>query len=416
LASGVTAIAPIAAFDASGFRCRHAAELSRERFDPRSAMPKTYRKHAKVMSRDIELAIGAAAAAVADARLVTRGSDPELPPTIPPERVGCHIGAGLIAAEIDELTGAFVRSRTPEGTFDVAAWGREGMQHLTPLWMLKYLPNMLACHVTIIHDCEGPSNTITCSEASSGLSIGESMRVIERGDADACLSGGAESKVNPMALLRQQFAGRLAESDAASDPAAIVRPFCEDATGTVVGEGGGILVLEAIEHAMARGAVAIAELAGFGAAHAGSRDATGLDLDPSGDGVAAAVEAALADAGIPAHAVSAIAPFGSGIASLDAVERAGLRQVFGERLPTIPLILPVPAVGNCAAGAGAISTALAARSLALQRLPARIHRGVPEGVAAHADPGGAAELEAIVSVCIGLGGQVAAIALRRAPR
>ena len=416
LCSGRSAIAPIAGFDATAFRCRHAAELPRDRFDPRGAMPKTYRKHAKVMSRDIELAIGAAAAAVADAGLSTRGSDPDAPPTIPAERIGCHIGAGLIAADIDELTAALAASRDADGAFDLGIWGQSGMGHLTPLWMLKYLPNMLACHVTIIHGCEGPSNTITCAEASSGLSLGESMRVIERGDADACLSGGAESKVNPMGLLRQQFAGRLAASDASSDPAGLVRPFSGDAAGTVAGEGGGLLVLEAMEPAAARNAPAKAELAGFGAAHAASRDASGLDLDPAGEAVATAVEAALADAGLPASKVSAVAPLGSGIAAIDAMEREGLRRIFGDRLATLPLILPIPALGNCAAGTGALAAAVAAKCLAEQRLPARINHGRPEGVAAHADPGGGADLDAVVSVVTGLGGQVAAIVMRRMPR
>ena len=86
--------------------------------------------------------------------------------------MGCHIGAGLIAADIDELTAALAASTASDGSFDIGRWGEAGMQNLTPLWMLKYLPNMLACHVTIIHDCQGPSNTITCAEASGGLSIG----------------------------------------------------------------------------------------------------------------------------------------------------------------------------------------------------------------------------------------------------
>ncbi len=127
------------------------------------------------------------------------------------------------------------------------------MNNLTPLWLLKYLPNMLACHVTIIHDCQGPSNTITCCEASSALSIGESIRVIQREAADACLSGGAESKVNPMSMLRQSFAGRLAPTNGDQDPTTVIRPFDPGATGTVNGEGGGLIVVEAAEIAEQRG-------------------------------------------------------------------------------------------------------------------------------------------------------------------
>ena len=93
------------------------------------------------------------------------------------------------------------------------------MEHLTPLWLLKYLPNMLACHVTIIHDAQGPSNTITCAEASGALSLGESLRVIQRGAAEACFCGGAESKLNPMAYIRQEFTGRLVDTSGLGDGA-----------------------------------------------------------------------------------------------------------------------------------------------------------------------------------------------------
>lgn len=413
LEEGRTGIAPITAFDASGFRSRFAGFVPVERFDPRSVVPKSYRKAAKVMSRDIELAVGAAAAAIADAGLVTRGTDPEGTPTIPSDRMGCHIGAGLIAAEVDELTGALAASTNPDGSLSLARWGESGMQNLTPLWMLKYLPNMLACHVTIIHDCQGPSNTITCAEASGGLSIGESMRVIERGDADACLSGGAESKLNPMGLLRQQFAGRICEAGEGADPARIVRPYSSDADGTVVGEGGGILVLEAAETALARGRRPLAALAGFGAAQAAASDGAGIRLDPSGEEVSAAIERALANAGLRADEVDAIAPFGSGIRAVDAVERSGLARVFGDRLGRIPLITVVPNVGDCAAGSGAISIALAATSLARQRLPGRLNAGMVNGLDAGAAPGRDAALRAIVATSVGLGGQVAAVVLRR---
>ena len=414
LCEGRTGIAPITAFDASGFRSCLAASVPAEKFDARSVVPKSYRKAAKVMSRDIELAVGAAAAAIADAGLVTRGTDPDATPTIPPARVGCHIGAGLIAADVDELTAALAASTAVDGSLDIGRWGEAGMQNLTPLWMLKYLPNMLACHVTIIHDCQGPSNTITCAEASGVLSIGESMRVIERGDADCCLSGGAESKVNPMGLLRQEFSGRIAAATVESDPAAVVRPFAEDAAGVVVGEGGAILVLEAERTARARGAKVHAELAGFGAAHAAARDGAGLDLDPAGEEIAFAIEAALKDAGTTSSEVDAVAPFGSGVPGIDAVERAALTRVFGSRVASIPLITLIPNVGSCAAGAGAIPVAVAAHCLATQRLPARLNAGRVVGLDAGPAPARAASLRQVLSVSVGLGGQVAAVLLRRA--
>ncbi|MCA9284109.1 MAG: hypothetical protein KDA22_02750 [Phycisphaerales bacterium] len=413
LDSGRTALGRIRRFDPSGFRCRIGGELPAEAFDVRSVVPKSYRKATKVMARDIELAVGAAAAAVADAGLATRGTDADAAPTIDPSRMGCHIGAGLIAAETDELTSALATSRGADGSFDIGDWGVNGMTKLTPLWMLKYLPNMLSCHVTIIHDCQGPSNTITCAEASSGLSLGESMRVIERGDADACLSGGAESKLHLMGMLRQHFAERLVtEGDDAAQVAA-VRPFDPETGGSALGEGGGILVLEAAESAQARGRTPIAELAGFAASQNECPDTVGLVPPPHGASIAACIDHALADAGVSAADVDAIVPFGSGIAATDVAEAAAIRSVFGARAAAIPIMTVVPFVGNCCAGSGALAAIVAAKAIHAQRLPARLNSVSTPGLDAVARPATDAVLRHVLVVSTSFGGQNAALVLRR---
>jgi 3-oxoacyl-[acyl-carrier-protein] synthase II len=411
---GTSGITRIAEFDASGFRSRHAGRIASELFNVRDAVPKSYRKATKVMARDIELAVGAAAAAVADAGLVTRAAEGDEPPTIAPERMGCHIGAGLIAADVDELTAALSRSVDAEGGFNYGEWGRQGMGNLTPLWLLKYLPNMLACHVTIIHDCQGPSNTITCAESSATLSIGESMRVIQRGAADVCLTGGCDSKLNPMALLRQQFADRLVETgddDAAAQSA--VRPYAADAAGTLVGEGGGILVLEAIDSMQARGGKAYAEVAGFGAAQSGCPDTVGMQFDDDDPGIESAIRQAIRSAGLEPADISAVVPSGSGIPALDAADRRAMNAVFGDRLSTIPLMLPVPQFGVCGAGVGAVSMALAAKAVAEQTLPARLNADAIDGLDAAAAPSRAADLKAVLVFTTSLGGQTAAVVLTR---
>src|SRR5262249_40552218 len=144
-------------------------------------------------------------------------------------------------------------------------WGTDGMNNLTPLWLLKFLPNMLACHVTIVHDAQGPSNTITCGEASSHLAIGEAYKTIARGTADVCICGGAESKDHPMAPLRQSLGKRLSTSN--ERPEAACRPFGADRDGTVISEGGGLVILEELEHARRRGVRIYAEVVGFGASN-----------------------------------------------------------------------------------------------------------------------------------------------------
>ncbi len=413
MVDGRSAIGRIQRFDPDGFECTVAAELPPDAFSVRSIVPKSYRKATKVMCRDIELAVGGAAAAVDDAGLVTKASNGDGATTLPPSRLGCHIGAGLICADVDELTAALWTSRDESGDFDIRHWGRAGMQNLTPLWLLKYLPNMLACHVTIVHDCQGPSNTITCCEASSGLSIGESMRVIQRGAADACLSGGAESKVNPMAMLRQTFAGRLASARGGQDPAAVVRPFDPRAGGTVPGEGGGIVVVEAAETAAARGAEPYAEIVGFASTQSHCPDTVGLDLDPEGTGIADAMEIALGQAGITGDEVDAVVPLGSSIPGVDRAEASAIKRVLGSRAGVIPIITTVPNVGNCNAGAGTVAVAVAARAIRAQTLPARLNTESADGLDAAACTSRHASLEHVLVFQTSQGGQNVAIVLRR---
>ena len=411
LVNGRSAVRRIRSFDPGGFRCQVAAELPPEAFSVKGVVPKSYRKNTKVMCRDVELAVGAAVAAVEDAGLVTKGVDASATPTIRPERFGCHIGAGLICADIDELATALVTSEGPDGDIDLDHWGRQGMTNLTPLWLLKYLPNMLACHVTIVHDCQGPSNTITCCEASSALSLGESVRVIGRGAADACLTGGAEHKLNPMSYIRQEFAARLAPADGSVDPATVARPFDPAATGTVLGEGGGLLVVEAGETAAARGRAPYARVSGFATTQSFCGDTVGLAVAPDDDALSDAMSLALDQAGVAPDDVDAIVPFGSGIPVVDALEAAAIRRVLGDRAASVPIVTTVPNVGSCAAGNGAISLCAAARCLREQMLPARLNTIGAKGLDADRAPARAARLRHVLVTTSSQGGQNAAVVL-----
>src|SRR5438874_9151493 len=259
LLAGKVGVRRIARFDPAGFACQIAGEVPAYKIG--DFVPKSYRKATKVMARDIELAVIAADDAMKDAGLKSKAYSET--PEIDGNRFGCNIGAGLINAELDELTSAMHIAREAN-KLDLHKWGRDGMQQLTPLWLLKYLPNMLACHVTIIHQLKGPSNTITCADASSHLAIGEAFRTIQRGSADLAICGGAETKVLPMSVMRQVLLRRVTETHNDS-PEQAVRPFDADADGTAVGEGGGLFILEEYEHAKKRGAKIYAELIGFGA-------------------------------------------------------------------------------------------------------------------------------------------------------
>ena len=413
LLAGCSRLGRITRFDPSGFPCRLGGEAPA--FAMRDFVPKADRKSIKVMARDIQLAVAAAKGAVEDAGLSTLGcpreDHPE--PTYPPRRVGCHIGAGLIAAEPEELTRALVTALDEDGAFSLTRWGdaaggSDGMGNLPPLWLLKYLPNMLACHVTIIHDAQGPSNTITCAEASGLLSIGESVRVIERGDADACIAGGAENKITLMGLLRMDFAGRLAHTGDETDGSRVVLPYDPDAPGGLLGEAGGIVVLERERLARARGARVYARVEGFGAGHSPRSD----DPAQRSRGLRHAVERAIRAAGVTPDEIDAILPHASGIPAVDAEEAAALGAVFGDRLGSIPLVTITPNLGDAMAGFGAVAVAAAAECLHHRALPARLHAGTPANrMNAGAAPARDAALKRIL-VCMGsLGGQNAAVVL-----
>lgn len=421
LMSGESRLGPTRAFDASSFPSTLAGEVSD--FNVKDHVPKAYRKAVKVMARDIELAVGAAKAAVEDAGLITPGVDPDADPTYPSERTGCSIGAGLIATEINELTTAFVTAQAEPGRFDYDLWGglseggsegtvSGGMSNLTPLWLLKYLPNMLACHVTIIHQARGPSNTITCAEASGLLSIAESVRVIQRGDADLCYAGGAESKVEPMGVLRWHLIGRLADTTGLSDPVAqaktVVRPYDPTATGTVLGEGGGIVTLESAEHASVRGAKPLAEVLGTGA----GISPESADPAARSRGLAVAIRAALRDAKLTPDDIDLIVPHAAGIPASDAEEVAAFRELFGKRLGTMPIVTVTPATGDMTAGHAGVLACVAAKILATGDLPARIHHGSPaEGLLAGAASAGQTRARRALVCTNAVGGQNAAMIL-----
>ena len=405
LLAGEVGVRKLTRLDTAGFACQLGGEAPP--YKMADYVPKSYRKATKVMARDIELAVIAADEAFKDAKLKSRAyADPG---EIDGLRFGCNIGAGLISADIDELTAAMQVARDGN-TLDLHKWGSDGMTQLTPLWLLKYLPNMLACHVTIVHGLMGPSNTITCDAASSHLAIGEAFRTIQRGKADYAVCGGAESRLNPMGIMRQQLLGRL-NTQSNDDPQHAVKPFDAAAAGTVFGEGGGLLILEEYEHAKARGATIYAELAGFAA----SQDAYAVtEPDPTGHSYGKAIENALKDARLTPADVGLLVPNGTGIPSADAAELNGLKKAFGGHLSKIPVAATKAQTGNLAAGNG-VDAAAAVMSIRANKIPPSVNTSVVAGgVALNVSPAARdADVRVAVSSVASLGGQNAALVFKR---
>jgi 3-oxoacyl-[acyl-carrier-protein] synthase II len=278
LLAGKSGVRPIGGFDASGLPVRIAGEIPD--FDAKNYVEKKDRRGLKMMARTIQLAVAAAQLALVDGKVDKSKLDPE--------RFGVEFGSGLIATELPEMADASRASvNCQPGAIDLGRWGREGMEAIQPLWMLKYLPNFLACHVSILHDARGPNNTITESDVASLLALGEAFRILGRGAADFFLVGGAESKMNVLSLVRQCLFEPLSHRN--DEPARACRPFDRHRDGVVLGEGATVFALEELDHARRRGAEIYAELIGFGSA---------FDPTLNGNGLERSIAAALKEAGV----------------------------------------------------------------------------------------------------------------------
>jgi 3-oxoacyl-[acyl-carrier-protein] synthase II len=355
LMGGRSGVQSIQGFDASALPVRFAGEIPD--FDAKDYVEKKDRRGLKMMARTIQLAVAAAQLALDHGRVDKSKLDPE--------RFGVEFGAGLIATELPEMADASLASvNCQPGVTDIERWGREGMEAIQPLWMLKYLPNFLACHVSILHDARGPDNSITESDVASLLALGEAYRILGREGADFFLVGGAESKMNVLSLVRQCLFSKLSRRNDA--PARACRPFDRGRDGIVIGEGASVLVLEDLEHARRRGADILAEVVGFGSA---------FDAALSGEGLARAVRAALAEASVEPRDVDHINAHGLGTREADAAEARGLYAVFGDR---VPVFAAKSYMGNL--GAGGSVTELAASLLALQHgvVPATLNFEEPD--------------------------------------
>jgi 3-oxoacyl-[acyl-carrier-protein] synthase II len=343
LLQGRSGVQPIRTFDTSGLPVHFAGEIPD--FDAKKFVAKEDRKGLRVMARTIQLAVAGAQLALDDGAVDKSKLDPT--------RFGVEFGAGLIASELPDLLDASrVSANCQPGMVDIEKWGDLGIPKIQPTWMLKYLPNMLACHVSILHNAQGPNNSITESDVASILALGEAFRILERGGADFFLVGGAESKINPLSMTRQCLFEMLSRRNDA--PQKACRPFDRNRDGLVIGEGAAVFALEDLEHAQRRGARIYAEIVGFGSA---------FDRKQNGDGLARAISAALRDAGIEADQIDHINAHGLATRPSDVWESRALGKAFGDWLPRIPVVAIKSHVGNLGASGGSME--LAASVLAL---------------------------------------------------
>jgi 3-oxoacyl-[acyl-carrier-protein] synthase II len=362
ICQGKSGIAPIRAFDASGFACKFAGEVPE--FSVRDFVPKSYRKATKLMCKDIEVAVVAADEAFRMSGLVTKGID-ETKVAVEATRMAAVIGAGLISCEIPEIVPAIQASVT-DGKFDIHKWGKDGLPLITPLWLLKYLPNMLACHIGIIHDIQGPSNSLTCGEASAHIAIIEARDIIARGSADIALAGGGEVKVSPFTMLRQTILGR--STTKAGEPGDVCRPFDAEASGCVFGDGAGLVIIEDMEYARKRGATMVAEV--LGGAESNNINPAFEKLEPSGKGLRIAIEKALAEAKTRPEELDLVIPHGTGIPADDMAEASAIAAALGAAADKVPVLPTKSMISNTGAASGAMDAVIAACAIRDGIIPA----------------------------------------------
>jgi 3-oxoacyl-[acyl-carrier-protein] synthase II len=359
LRTGKSGIRSIQNFDASGLPVRVAGEIPD--FDPTKIVDKKkYGRSLRMMARTIQLGVVAAQLAVDNSQLDKDKVDST--------RFGCDFGTGLIATELEEMgPAAQVSANCQPHAIDLEKWGVQGIENIPPLWMLKYLPNMIACHASIIHNAQGPSNTITETDVASLLAMGEAFRIIRRDQADLFLTGGGESKINALSMTRQSLFQPL--SRRVENPERACRPFDRKREGSVLGEGAAVFTMEVLEHAQKRGARIYGEVLGFGAAFDRKRDGTGL---------ARAARAALAEAEVTPDQLDHVNAHGLGVGDPDAAEARGIASVIGPNNANIPVFAPKSYFGNM--GAAAHATELAASLLAFTHgeLPATLNHEEPD--------------------------------------
>jgi 3-oxoacyl-[acyl-carrier-protein] synthase II len=332
-------------------------------FDPRQYVRP--RKSIKVMSRDIQLAFAAADMACTDAGLPQRPVDPE--------RLGVVFGAGVIPCELDELART-CRTAAVDGHGDLRRWGPAAMAEMYPLWMLKYLPNMPACHIGIGQDARGPNNSITLGDVSSLSALAEGVRVLERDQADALIVGGVGAQLYPGQWTRGPMLGMSRRGD---DPAAACRPFDASRDGIVNGEGSAAFFFEPRPLAEKRGAVPLARVLGYAGVFEPLRRQRSGNVatnDRLGNAIRRAILAALHDADVSAADVGLVVAHGLGAIDDDRFEARAIRDTLGD----VPVTAPKSYFGHLGTAAGALETAVAVMAIQHGLIPPTLNYEHPD--------------------------------------
>ena len=386
LLSGKSGMAEITAYDLTGHSVRFAAEV--KDFDPHVFVDK---KEARKMGRFIHFAMAAAAEAMQQSGLVITEENAD--------NFGVHIGSGIGGFDVIE------REHT--------ALMNGGPRKISPFFIPASIVNLAAGHVSIKYNARGPNQAVATACTSSAHSIGDAFRIIERGDADMMIAGGAEGAITPLSV--GGFAAMKALSTRNDDPTHACRPWDRDRDGFVVGEGAGILVLEELKLAEARGANILAEVIGYGL----SGDAYHMTgMAPEGDGCRRAMNAALRVAGISPGKIDYVNAHATSTPLGDALESKAIENVFGERALSHELLVSSTKsmTGHLLGGAGGLEAGISILAMLNQIVPPTMNlENVDPACRLNYVPGKpqSAKVDYVLSNSFGFGGTNGSLVFKR---
>ncbi|HEY1220984.1 MAG: beta-ketoacyl-ACP synthase II [Bryobacteraceae bacterium] len=382
--AGKSGIGPITQFDAAAFSCRIAGEV--KGFDPARYIEK---KEIKKMGRFIQFAIAASDCALANSGLKVTPETEEM--------VGVYIGSGIGGFEVIEREHLVLLEHGP--------------RRISPFFIPATIVNLASGHVSIRSGAKGPNSATATACTTSAHSIGDSFRMIQRGDADAMICGGTEGAVTPMSI--GGFAAMRALSTRNDEPERASRPWDRDRDGFVVGEGAGILILEELEFARRRSAHILAELVGYGM----SADAFHLTAPaPDGEGAYRVMRNAMRDAAIAPDQVDYINAHGTSTEAGDRAETKAIKRAFGDHAYKVAVSSTKSMTGHLLGGSGGIEAGISVMALRDQVAPPTINYETPDAdcdldyVPNHARP---MKIDYVLSNSFGFGGTNGCLIFKR---
>jgi len=405
LQSGTSGVGPLRSIPTDNLPTRFGAEAWEfkgqiEDFGPLDPeRKKAIRKNLKVMCREIQMGVAAAQSALQDAGLQPGAYDPD--------RTGVVYGSDHIMTLPEEFGEGIKSCLRDEDGFEFARWAEEGLPKVTPLWLLKYLPNMPASHLAIYNDLRGPNNSITLREAASNLAVAEAFCTVARGSADAMVAGATGTRVHPLRTIHVVLQEQIAQGDV---PEQLSRPFEARRSGLVLGEGAGAIVLEEFERAQARGAAILGEVVGYGSSTVLQRNG----VPRTEAALENVLRQTLLTSGLSVDDIGHVHAHGLATRQCDRDEAAAIQKVFAGRRTPVKVTAAKSYFGNLGAAGGLVELVASLLALEQRQLFPILNYDEPDPECdINAARAGDSPGDAFINVNISPQGQASAVAVRR---